>query len=141
MSEYYNKWAKSLEVDCNCKNSKPFKPPVKKNNCCYTGMKSHKNTLEILVKQLQREVEKLVDETQKKLLCQDKKIAETCIYIKNNLSNYIRELIDSMVENGEMEEIIETIGIQDIEDIKTSITNIKHTLNDLEDRVSRLENN
>ena len=87
------------------------------------------------------ETKKLVDETQKKLLCQDKKIAETCIYIKNNLSNYIRELIDSMVENGEMEEIIETIGIQDIEDIKTSITNIKHTLNDLEDRVSRLENN
>ena len=86
--EEYNKYRESLDIDCNCNN---IKSPSPQNNSCYGGvdMQSEDNTIEILIKQLQREVQELMETTQAKLLCQDKQIAECCTYIKNNLLNLL----------------------------------------------------
>ena len=64
------------------------------------------NKLEILVNQLKREVESLIKDTNKTLLIHDGKIAELCKYIKENLSNSLRTLLDTMLETGELEQII-----------------------------------
>lgn len=103
--EKYNKYHESLDIDC-C--DKEINKPKKKSNCCCDGINlpSHNNEIEVLIKQLKREVKELLQTTQAKLLCQDKKIAETMVYIKNNLSNYIRDLLDSMLLSGELEQII-----------------------------------
>lgn len=70
------------------------------------SLPSSSNEIEILIRQLKREVSKLITETEAKLLLHDGKIAEMCKYIKDNLSNSIRELLDSMVVSGELDEII-----------------------------------
>ena len=93
--EKYNKYHESLNIDC-C--DKEIDKPKVKNNCCCDGVNlpSHNNEIEVLIRQLKREVKELLQTTQAKLLCQDKKIAETMVYIKNNLSNAIRNLLDSI---------------------------------------------
>lgn len=103
--EKYNKYGESLYVDCNCKEKIETK---KSNNCSCGGISlpSCDNKVEILIQQLKREVKDLMQNTRTRLLCQDKKITECMVYIKNNLSNYIRNLLDSMLESGELEEII-----------------------------------
>lgn len=84
--ELYNKYRESLDIDCNCNN----KTTPQNNSCCGSvDMQSEDNTIEILIKQLQREVQELMETTQAKLLCQDKQIAECCTYIKNNLLNLL----------------------------------------------------
>lgn len=105
--ENYNKYNESLNIDCGCNNTTP-KVKKTKDDCCCGGMNlpSHDNEIEVLIRQLKREVKELLQTTQAKLLCQDKKIAETMVYIKNNLSNYIRDLLDSMLLSGELEQII-----------------------------------
>lgn len=68
------------------------------------------NKTDILIAQLKGEVKKLMQSTENRLLCQDKKIAETMVYVKNNLSNSLRVLLAGMLSSGEMDEIIsETI--------------------------------
>ena len=116
--EKYNKYHESLNIDCCDKEINKSKA---KNNCCCDGINlpSHNNEIEVLIRQLKREVKELLQTTQAKLLCQDKKIAETMVYIKNNLSNAIRDLLDSMLTSGELEDIItETVldGIQEMEE-------------------------
>ena len=69
-------------------------------------MKSEDNTMEILLQQAKREIKELAQSTTARLLIQDKKIADTCVYIKNNLSNEIRVLLDTMENTGELAEII-----------------------------------
>lgn len=111
--EKYNKYHESLNIDC-C--DKDINKPKPKNNCCCDGINlpSHDNEIEVLIRQLKREVKELLKTTQAKLLCQDKKIAETMVYIKNNLSNAIRDLLDSMLTSGELDEIIESIITLDV---------------------------
>lgn len=74
-----------------------------KNNC---SLDTSSNELEILLRQLKRELADLVKTTEYKLLQHDGKIAEMCVYLKTNLSNSIRELLDSMMLSGELDEII-----------------------------------
>lgn len=70
------------------------------NNCVEgCDLPSTPNDLKILVCQLKREVEKLMKETNAKLLVHDGKIAELCKYIKDNLSNTIRCMLDTMLSN------------------------------------------
>lgn len=64
------------------------------------------NEIKIMLKQLRREVFKFYNDTTKSLLGHDGKIAELCKYIKDNLSNSLRCLLDSMLESGEIEELI-----------------------------------
>lgn len=73
------------------------------SNCC---LKSEDNTAEVMMMQLRREIKQLSKDTTARLLIQDKKIADTCVYIKNNLSNEIRNLLDTMQHTGELDEII-----------------------------------
>lgn len=67
------------------------------------------NELKVLVCQLQREVEELIKSNDAALLLQNGKIAELCVYLKDNLSNSIRCLLADMGESGELAEIVNTI--------------------------------
>ena len=98
------------------------------------SLPSSSNELAILVGQLQREVKKLIKNTEAKLLLHDKKIAETCVYIKNNLSNELRILFDSMIMSGEIDQIILNIFQSEI-DNKAS----KSDVNKHETRITNLE--
>ncbi len=93
-----------------------------KNNCCKEGcsLPSSNNEYNILLENLKREVTKLMNDTTAKLLCQDKKIAELCVYIKNNLSNSIRELLDNMKFTGELDTLI-----------NNTVTNLGYIVDDL----------
>lgn len=106
--EKYNKYGESLYVDCGCKDKTPIKKSNQNKKCCSDGcsLPSSDNKTNKLIEQLKLEVKELLKSTQARLLCQDKKIAETCTYIKNNLSNYLRDLLDSMKLSGELDEII-----------------------------------
>ena len=70
-------------------------------NKCVEGsfIPSTPNELEILYRQLKREIELLIKNTNNQLLRHDEKIAELCKYIKDNLSNSLRCLINSMKLN------------------------------------------
>lgn len=126
-----------------------------KNNCCDgINLPSYNNELEILVRQLKREVEKLMTTTEARLLCQSKKIDETMVYIKNNLSNALRDLIDSMLESGELEEIITSVITadftqmqsdvaelqSDVETINTNIDTINGNIDTIENNIDNIEN-
>lgn len=123
MRETYNRYSESLNIDCNCNNSNnnANKP---KGSCC-EGLPSKDNTLEILVRQLKREVAELLKTTQATLLCQDKKIAQLENYVKNNLSNYLRDLLDSMLVSGELDEIITSVIENNIEILENDVAQLK----------------
>ena len=111
---------------------------MKNTTICEEGcsLPSSSNELPILLKQLQREVKELMETTTARLLTQDGKIAETCVYLKNNLSNELRSLFDSMIASGEIDQIILNIFQSEI-DSKAS----KTTVNTHETRITNLENN
>ena len=125
--EKYNKYHESLDIDC-C--DKELNKPKVKNNCCCDGINlpSHDNEIEVLIRQLKREVKELLQTTQAKLLCQDKKIAETMVYIKNNLSNAIRDLLDSMLTSGELEEIITDTVLDNIDELESDVEHLKNSV-------------
>lgn len=79
-------------------------------NIC--NMTSEPNDVKLLVKQVRNEIEKLTEEVEYKLLEHDSKIAECCKYLKDNLSNSIRCLIDDMKLSGELDEIIQDAVIK-----------------------------
>ena len=133
--EKYNKYHESLEIDC-CSGKKPI---PKKKDCCCEGLPSHDNQLEILVKQLKREVKELMKTTTAQLLCQDKKIAETMVYIKNNLSNAIRNLLDDMLADGELEEIITDTVLENIEGMQEDISKLKVDLQNVESDIEEFK--
>lgn len=83
------------------------------NDCC---LKSNDNTIEVLLARIKEEIKELSNSTTVRLLMQDGKIAETCVYIKNNLSNYIREMMNTMEVNGELAEIITDVVLGSIID-------------------------
>ena len=110
-----------------------------KNNCCSEGCNftSSDNSIEILIQQLKREVNKLMQDTTTKLLCQDKKIAETCVYIKNNLSNYLRDLLDSMQLSGELDNIIKLFIEDNQEELENKINNLTSQLASVSSKVDK----
>ena len=123
--EKYNKYHESLDIDCGCNNPKP----KKSSNCCGgISLPSHDNEIEILIRQLKKEVNELMKTTQAKLLCQDKKIAETMIYIKNNLSNALRILLNSMLESGQLEDLITGVVSDSIEILEHDVDVLKQDM-------------
>ena len=88
------------------------------NSC---DMKSNDNTTDILLMQIKREIKELADDHTAKMLRQDGKIADVCVYIKNNLSNYIRTLLDSMQHSGELDNIITTTILSEIEVLQNQV--------------------
>lgn len=141
--EKYNKYHESLEIDC-CDNKNKSKPKVDNYCCGGINLPSHDNEIEVLIRQLKREVKELLKTTEARLLCQDKKIAETMVYIKNNLSNAIRDLLDSMLNSGEIEEIIKETVLDGYEELQREVDRLKNsvryfnTINDL--KVARVNN-
>lgn len=87
--------------------------------CC--SLHSEDNQTDILLAQLKREVEKLQTDTTARLLLQDGKIAETCVYIKNNLSNELRILLDALQNSGELDDIITTTILSSIEILQSQV--------------------
>lgn len=96
-------------------------------NSCVEGcnIPSSPNDIKLLLIQIKREVEELTKTTEAKLLLHDGKIAEMCKYIKDNLSNSIRCLIDSMKLSGELNEIITTAIDEEIYELKNLVVNVK----------------
>lgn len=98
------------------------------NKC---SLDTSSNELEILLRQLKRELAELVKSTEYKLLQHDGKIAEMCVYLKTNLSNSIRELLDTMLTNGEIDNIIlETITNLEplISNLTKDVDNVKNVI-------------
>ena len=91
---------------------------MSKNKCC---LKSEDNEPDILLTQLKREVKKLQETTTARLLIQDGKIADTCIYIKNNLSNEIRNLLDTLQSSGELDDIITNTILGEISILQSQV--------------------
>lgn len=77
------------------------------------------NKLEIMLKQLRREVDTLMSTTEAKLLLHDNKIAEVVKYIIENIENTLRCIIDDMDHSGRLEEII----IDSIKNLNNSVKN------------------
>lgn len=120
----YNKYHESLVIDC-CKDQP--KKKEKTSDCCCPGMhlSSHSNEIEILIRQLKKEVRELMQSTEARLLCQNKKIDETMVYIKNNLSNALRELLNAMLESGQLEDLITGIVANEIEILQHDVEVLK----------------
>ena len=120
----YNKYHESLVIDC-CKDQP--KKKEKTSDCCCPGMhlSSQDNEIEILVRRLTKEVKDLMKSTEARLLCQNKKIDETMVYIKNNLSNALRELLNSMLESGQLEDLITGIVANEIEILQHDVEVLK----------------
>lgn len=104
------------------------------NICSYEegcSLPSSSNELEVLYRQLKREVIKLATSTEAKLLCHDGKIAEMCKYIKDNLSNSIRDLLDTMITSGEIDQVI----IDTITNLEPLLENLSKDMNDVKTHV------
>ena len=82
--------------------------------CC--DLKSSSNEMEIKCAQIKAEIKRLANSTEAKFLIQDGKIAETCVYIKNNLSNAIRELLATMQMSGELDNIITSTILNNVQE-------------------------
>lgn len=67
------------------------------------------NEIKVMIKQLNKKVQEFYHDTTKSLLDHDHKLAEMCNVIKTNLSNSIRELINTMVDSGEIDELIRRV--------------------------------
>ena len=94
------------------------------SECCNLNVDSNKN--DILIAQLKREIKALSDTTTARLLIQDKKIAETCVYIKENLSNELRVLLDTLLNSGELSEIITSTLLSEIDLLQNAVYPIGH---------------
>ena len=125
--EKYNKYHESLDIDCGCGKDLP-KPKKSSNGCGGINLPSHDNELEVLVRQLYKEVQELMKTTTAKLLCQDKKIAETMVYIKNNLSNALRILLNSMLESGQLEDLITGVVANTIEVLENDVEKLQNVV-------------
>lgn len=70
------------------------------NNCAEGfDLPSTPNEIKILLTQLKREIANLTTTTEGKLLIHDGKIAELCKYVKDNLGNTLRCLLDTMLKS------------------------------------------
>lgn len=81
---------------------------------------------DIMITQLKKEVSDLVKNTNSRLLLQDGKIAETCVYIKENLSNELRILFDSLQNSGELGDIITETVLAEVKNLENIVYPLGH---------------
>lgn len=84
------------------------------------------NKIDILLLQIKKEISNLVKNTEAKLLLQDGKIAETCVYIKENLSKELRILFDSMQNSGELGDIITETVLAEVKNLENIVYPLGH---------------
>ena len=89
------------------------------SECCNLNIDD--NSTDLLLLQLKREINELFESATARLLMQDKKIAETCVYIKQNLSNELRILLDTMQNSGELDNLITTAVLGSIELLQNQV--------------------
>lgn len=95
-------------------------------SCC--DINSDDRKLEIMLNQLRYEVDKMSNTVELKLLTQDCKIAQSISYIKNNLSDELREMLGDMKHSGELQSLItETVlsRVSFLEDVVYPLGHIK----------------
>lgn len=92
-------------------------------NCGCSGVElpTASTLTEVEIKKLLEEVNTLLKDTQAQILCQNGKIAETVVYIKENLSLALQSLLDSMEASGEIDQIIKDT-IMDLETDVSTLT-------------------
>ena len=90
---------------------------------CVEGcsLPSNPNDLKILLKQIKDKLETLENDTEKKLLCHDSKIAEICKYVKDNLDNTLRCILADMEFKGELDQIISEVVTELMNENKVNI--------------------
>lgn len=64
------------------------------------------NSDDVIHKELQRQICELMNTTTAKMLVFEGKLSELCKYIKDNLSNTLREMLSDMKHTGELDELI-----------------------------------
>lgn len=142
----YNKYTESLNISCDCKEKKTTKAkPAAASSCCGGESLSScgNGEIDILLMQIKREIKELMQTTEAQLLCQNKKIDETMVYIKNNLSDALRALLDSMQNSGELDDIITGTVLNEfvligesIEGLEDDIKTIQEDYTALSDKVA-----
>lgn len=71
------------------------------------------HAMKLALATLKDEVNRLKTSTTARLLIQDGKIADTVIYIKNNLSAFISDVFSTMSNSAEIDELIKTVIINE----------------------------
>ena len=95
------------------------------NNCCGgASLPSVNGINNVLLEQIKKQLKELLNTTEARLLCQDKKIAETMVYIKNNLSTALANLLASMENSGEIDQIITDVVLDEINDIENELNDL-----------------
>lgn len=89
--------------------------------CDETNLRAKDNEMEILYRELKREMDALVDDTNLRILVLDGKIADAVVYLKTNLTNEIRLLLETMDKTGELDSLISEFLINDITLIKDAL--------------------
>lgn len=81
--------------------------------------------VDALIKKLIREVTELTKDTESRLLEQNEKIADLCLFLRENVSTSIREVIDTLDSNGSLTEMLTNIINEEytyyIDDLKAKI--------------------
>lgn len=90
-------------------------------NCNTCNLQSDDNSVEVMLLKVLREIKELSESTTARLLVQDGKIAEACVYIKDNLSNSIRELLDTLQNSGELDDIITKAVLGEIDILQSQV--------------------
>ena len=93
------------------------------NNCNQGCKPPIPNGNQLLLEQILKELKELKENTRQALLNQDQEIAQICQNLKINLANSIRTLLDSMQNSGELDDIITSTILEDINNLQTEINN------------------
>ena len=96
------------------------------SSCEPCNLNSGDNKTDILLMQLKRGLAELVKNTEAKLLLQDGKIAETCVYLKDNLSNELRILLDSLNNSGKLGDIITETVMAEVKNLENIVYPLGH---------------
>lgn len=76
------------------------------SNCIFDSINVESNENSLLLKNIQSEIVELMKDNEAQQLIYNQKFAELYNYLKDNLSNSIREQINTMINTGELDEII-----------------------------------
>lgn len=96
-------------------------------NAC--NLSSEDNTPDMIHEDLQKQITALLNTTTAKMLMFEGKLSDLCKYIKDNLSNQIRELLYDMKYTGELDQIITDTLLNAIELMRKDIEGLKDIAN------------